>query len=500
MLIFLVSCLKLKDIVKTNMAMDYEIHEMTEFRSVFINYQFIKTIKITERVKAFLGFDIKTNEDVLIKVIKLKDARQFTCFNNRMAFDSVSDLYKILSILNVKSLPKILVNKKIQDYQVIVQTAARGVLLEEYIETATPIRCSDALSIFSQLLAPLSYLFTIKIRVSALSTKSIVVTEGSNVEIHEVDWMYFDDSIDKEYEDRHIRNLLKILRCLLVKIDKSVAQESEAIKVARGENRSCRASRLSKQSELDAYRKIQQLQAMMYNLTELFSFDQLCSLLNISERPAFRTLFILDPLVVSEIRKLGFSDFDDALVNSAFSKHFYMYRLVEDNVVRSEIRGHCKTFHHLIDHLNRAISEKGILNINRMEDSIFKVLSEREEEKFALIRARMVVLYASVTYYSSFYKCMNCVRSNDPAFVEVPIFKSGRWVDIMKVLKMARIPAWKNDDKIKIRDENVGLSVVVKLKKGAYNSAVLVFKKERGREVDFLHLVSELIELGRYTD
>ncbi|ELA41908.1 uncharacterized protein VICG_01092 [Vittaforma corneae ATCC 50505] len=459
---------------KINTAMDYELHDMMEFRSIFINYQFIKTIKIIEKMKVFQGFDIKTNEDVLIKIIKLENVGQFNCLNNRTSFDSVCDLYKILSILNVKSLPKVLINKKIQNYQVIVQTAANGMFLERYIETSTDINCTDALKIIAQLLVLLNYLSTMKIRVSEFSIKSIVMDEGNNVKIYEIDWMYFDDSIDSQYENRHVRNLLKILRYILMKSDKNATQANAHItniKMAQSKNHGRKSSRLSKQAELDAYRKIQLLQTMMYNSTDILTFSHLNNILNISESPVFRNLFILDSLVVSEIHKLGFSDFDGTLANSAASKHFYLYRLVEDNVVRSEIRGHCKTFHHLMDHLNKAISEKGILNINRMEDSIFRVLSEQEEEKFTLIRNRMLVLYEGLSYYSSFYKCMSCAGSNDLAFIEIPIFNYERWFDILKTLKMAKIPAWRNDDKIKIRDESVGLSIVVKLKKKTYNSA-----------------------------
>jgi len=442
--------------------MNRDICDKTEFRSIFIGYQIIKALKITSRMRVLQGFDIKTNEDVLIKMIRL-DNKVLGCCGH-LTVEPTSETHKILAILNTNTLPRVLFNKRIQNYQIIIQTAPKGIPLEEYIET-TGLTEPEVLRIFSRLFKAIYDLAAMKIRASELSMKNITVDENRKVRIYEIDWLCFDENITSEYEDRQIKCLLRMLKFILDK----TPTEDEACGI------------------------LSALKHLMTQTDQAISFSYLARLLSVSTRVVFKNVIVIDPLVVSEIKKLGLTDFNLAHVCTPDSPSFFIYRLVDENIVRLEVRERCKTHHALLDHLGRAISEKGILNINRMEDSILKALSRREEAKFTMINNRMSVIQSAIQRYSPLYWLVGCSRPGNRIFTELQLTSIDGWEEVLKAMRAVKIPTWDNGASVDVRDENVGLQIVMRLKRhGGTHSIVCM--KEKGREIDFIHMVSEIVE------
>lgn len=441
--------------------MDREICDKMEFRSIFNGYQIIKVVKMTDKFRILQGFDIKTGEDVLIKIVR-SESRTISCCSAPLP-GLTPEKYKMLAILNLGTLPKILLNKKIQNYQVIIQTTPKGTPLDEYAQNRR-VTERNALKIFTSLFKTISNLTSMKIRMSDLSMRQILVDDNCDVKIQEIDWIYFDESMGSVYEERQIDSLVKIFKFIL----------------SGGEHI----------INLDIVQQVTRKIIESKNPTFLF----MSNILEITTEQDFREIIAVDPLVLNEIKKLEFTNFDQELLNSTDNQNFFIYNLVDRNVVRSDANKGYNTCHALSIHLHRVISQKGILNINRVERSILRAVLPKEEDKVAVINKRMGVIQSAIQHKPSLKNLLRCGGRNSQMFVEVQLINSDGWHHLINAMQEMRIPMWENGDNIDVRDYDVGLSAVMRLKRHG-GSHFVVFGKERGREIDFVHLVSEIVEM-----
>lgn len=468
------------------MTMENQFIQLAEFRSFFINIQIIKSIKISDNIRIYQGIYIESKDDIYIKLIDLN--------NNSYDKNNYIDSYKILSILNLKYFPKVLINKRILNYQIIVQTIADGVSLGEL---NIFLSYTEIFKIFKELFRLILYLFNIKIKIAELQENNIFVDSNGNIKLNEITWMCFEDNINENYENIQTRSLIRIVNSLILK-------QNNDIKSIKNEE------------ELDSFVHINNLQTIASQKSRILTFEYINNTyidldnnnnyIDLNNSNINNTYIdninstyvnyvnIIDPLVLKTIDNLGFNTFNYNLINNIKSHSYHIYRLVDNNVIRSNIPGNCKNYHHLMDNLNKIRRNKNNYNINMVESYIFKTLFKKYEEKDTIIRERMAELCNLIVYPTYFYRFMNCCMSSDICFIEILSFKVEK---LKKIFKYSKYSIIYTENKIKIRDDSKELFISVKIKKKTADLVSIIFKKENGREIDFLKVISEIIEDSR---
>lgn len=427
---------------------------MTAFRSIFIEYQILKCIQATEKVKIFLGFDINTNENVKIIFIKLE------CGGTEMGYCSRTthslEMFKILSIINIRALPRISLNKKIGNYQVVVQYIKKGKELSEVNE-------NQVMMAFRDVIKTIKILYNHKIRISDISHKNILIDVNNKVNLIDIDWMYFDESINEEYQKHHIRVLLRDFEKVLnsKNVSDKIRKKFEEMTKTATDN--------SVTLNFEAILKMNMVESM------------------------FNPILFVDPVVLSEIEELHFNGFKKELINNEKSKDFYIYRLVEENIVRKKFDDCYKSILTLRDQLKRKTSKNRDLCITLEEYSLFLLLKEKEEESYSIIKKRSALLTRMIRHSSYFYGCFNCINPGQDPYVEIDIFEPETLLNILKLIRINNARVIVTNNVIKIVAEEMKLSLIVKIKQRS-NHSKIVFIKEYGREAEFVGLISELIE------
>lgn len=400
-------------------------------RSLFLNYQIIKYIKITESIKTLLAYDIKTKKDVIIRITSLERIG-----NN--------NIFSLLSILNHKTLPKIYFNQKIQNYHILIQKASEGISLIEL-----KFDMKDALKIFSQIIRLVNYLNTYRIRISELELRHIFVDKNKNVTVSEIDWVELDYKMDYKYEEEQTKQLMNILDYL----HQRASNDEYGDRVINIDTRSEKTIKI---------------------LKTLKSLSQMSNVLGITQdHPVFKDVFVVDPLVLHHIDEMNIQQFDPLLINEKLSKEYFIYRLIDENIVRESFRKQFKEIGCLLNRTKKMLdASRNSLCINEMEDSIFKALYKKEQLKKEIIKRRVEIL--NEEYPWTFRRYFGCIDDT----VNLSVF----------VLDVERFES-KIGNKIKTIDRQDGLKISMMVKRNK-----IVFNKQKGSTNDFKYLISEFIE------
>lgn len=401
-----------------------------QIRSLFLNYQLIKYLKITESVKTLLAYDVKTRENVFIKITSMERMR-----NN-----------DLVSILRYKALPKIYLCQKIQNYNILIQKASEGTSLLDL-----KIDKRDILKIFTQLVRLINYFNTYKIRISGLQLRHIYVDKNKAVTVSEIDWMEFDCRIDQRYEEEQTRLLLNILDYL----------HSKACGDGYG---SC-----STTDSISGNSKVISVDMKAEKTTKLLrtlkTLAQMMNVLGITEQTHFSDVYIADPLVLYHINQLDIRQFNPLLINEKTAAEYFIYRLVDENIVRGPSKAQFKEIKCLLNRAKKIVAaSRSSSYINKIEDSIFKALYKKEQLKKAIIKNRVDIL--AEEYPWTLKRCFGCV-DNRVVLSTYAFF----------------------DDKIKMPGRYDGL-IVSEIKR----ENRIIFSKKTGKTIDFKYLVSEFIE------
>lgn len=444
-----------------------------QLRSLFLNYQILKYLKITESTKTLLAYDIKTKKNVIIKITSTDKVKS-------------GDFHNILSILNHKTLPKVYFNQKIQNYQILVQKASEGVSLVDI-----KINKKDALKIFSQLVRLISYLCTYKIRTSGIQLRHIFVDKSKNITVSEVDSMEFDCKMDHRYEEEQMEFLLKILDYLSHKSDVDNNNNTQLDNLDNGKNTHFNKSDNNNNTHFnksdDVISVDMRSEKTIKTLKKLRSLNEMLNVLGISQdQSSFKDVHIADPLVLHHINRLDVKPFDTLQINDMAEPEYFIYRLVDENIVREPFKVEFKEIRSILNKAKKMLTENnnrinnnkitnnglntGSLCVNEMEDLIFKALFRKEQLKQEIIKRRVDILHEE--YPWSIRRYLGCL--DESVVLSVIVFDIGKE---------------KLVNKINIKEKYDGLEISETKKENK-----IVFSKKNGRTVDFKYLISEFIE------
>lgn len=496
-----------------------EYEEYGSFRTLLLNYQFMKTLKITNNSRTVQAFDISTKKDVVIKFVKdtvvgYKNTKGSTfcictkrCEGHPMysaqtlpsvelrfspslpaqketsaraydlSLDSWVNQRNILPILNHRNIVRQVFCKKFENYSVICT---------DYFSGSCPgrgLKEDDILLVVEQIVSIVSYLALMRISVSEINLRDILVDRKGEIRLIRLNRPSFEDTISSSVERRYIRSILKIF-CLLAseeKLDECACLMSIDIKgfvksLNGATPRNINNARLKS----------------IYNLlVEDCTIKSLAMACGIRQDFEFKCRLLVDPAVLSQIQSLGLPRslkeyFDPGLVNNPNKKEYYIYRLIEEN---------CTEFSasEPVEAIRRFIYERGALITNRLEDAECNAITPRERERHASIKHRVAALKDIMYYPSSLRNCMTCAKLGTKSSLDLQILKRESFFDIMKVLRQMKVSSWRIRDKIQIKEENMGLEIIISLRKNGW----ILASKEHGRDADFLHLMSELVEYSK---
>lgn len=502
---------------KKNGQEEYE--ERGYFRSLLLNYQFVKTLKISDNSRTVQAFDIATKKDVVIRFVR-NDVEEHGSIKERLScmcadryekylmcsthlfppvdlkINSASqrqkedetrdhpwiDQRKVLPVLNHRNIVRQVFCKKFGSYSAICTEYFPGSGLDRGLSE------KDILLIIEQLVSIVSYLTHMRISVSEINLRDILVDCKREVRLIRLNKPNFENKVNSSIEKRCMHSLLKILHFLVNGEERDMCHPYLVDTARDCLNKT--AARKIDSTELKS----------IYNLLvgdcTIQALVQVCGVRHDFE---FKDRLLVDPVVLLKARELGFTCsskeyFDARLVNNPSRKEYYLYRLIEENFGVFRTEKHPGTSSKLGKVTSRLTPEKVILSTNRLENAECNAITPQEREKHTSIKHRISVLRDTVYYPSSFRNCMTCAKLGTESSLDLQILKDESFFDIMKILRQMKVSSWRVKDKIKAKEESVGLEIVISLKK----SGRILVSKEHGRDIDFLHLVSELIECSRY--
>ncbi|KAM0680411.1 hypothetical protein GINT2_001471 [Glugoides intestinalis] len=446
-----------------------KMSDKASFRSIFLHYQIVKCIEVVGRTKIFSGFDIKTKSDVIIRfkeLVKDNEKLENSTLMDKRAYNCL-EKFKIMQIFNLKTFPRIFLNTRIQNYQVTIHSVEQGRSLQE-------LGGYEILRVFRELIKILNQLFTFRVRVSELSIRNICISKDNTVKITEVDWMHFDDGLDDLYENMQARRLIKSFitlfeNCKPKSKDECVLNEK-------------------------FNKKIEDLKLILKSNIEKLKFSQFIES-NI-ETLSFKPITIVDPLIIMKIEKLGVASFSSLMVNDKSRKEFYIYRLIDENIVRCDLRNYSKEIYQAQNRLKKLSMGKCEVFIEKEENDLLELLFRKEKEQTCIIKNRITAIHRKLKYYSPLYRCINCMRTDQVTYFEVQVFQYEELLKAIERIKNTTMSIWKVKEIIHIKDESIELHLVASLKK-SHPMTFILFTKKSGSDGDFIRLISEIIEAFR---
>lgn len=512
--------------LKIEESMEYDDHEVQgDFRNILLSYQFIKYLKITDNSKTFQAIDIGTKKNVKIKFIrKLKASKTeyrkpsfygHTDSQNPMHVSMSLDLqlprginndckyleskiaqYKILPILNHASLSKLIFIKNFPDFIVVCTEFYNG------HELTPSLNEEKILAILDQILHFIDYLDKNKLTISDIKINDIILDKNNQIKILKLRNPKFTDKPSAKIEKSILLSIFNILVFLLR--GKETDQSMERNGKFKASDRSETINLIEKEDEIRSYKthyslKFTDSKINNPKLKKLYDFlskgnamKQLFQAFEIVNNIKFRSFFIVDPVIMIEIKKFkGFYDnFDEESLNSPETKEYYIYRLIDGNCIENKKQMDINT-----------VEVKGFTNafdlrkyeVNQMvKNEIAKYKVENKERRISIER-RASVLWDMIYYHTKIGICLKCDQPDLKSSVSLSTIKNENSTEIIKVLKYMKVPNLKIKDKIIAKDDMVRLKIIMNLR----GSKKIIFSKEYGTDMDFLNFISEFIEVSK---
>lgn len=383
---------------------------------------------------------MKYNEDQLIKSNKMKN------FQNENDQDTI---HQIIKILDSSALPRTILEEVVSNYKVVIQEVPEGKAIAE-IENLT---ISDFFSIFNQLLNLLNLLKIAKIKIPEINGKNIVISNGGIVKMKELKNAYFVDEFD-DFE--HILILKNIFITLEPKVN---------------------------EIKTEKFKKLENFFQKETSSLQSTDLHELCKVCDFNFEFNAPSVSFVDYLVLSEIKKIGFKKFQVKNVNNKTKKEFFIYRIVEKQILKSK------------SPLISILSHEKKIQSNQLhhyvKENELKFPLVKEEQTRSIIRKRCEILNEYIQFSAPPCNLFACQSDRKLVYLEIPFFNPKKFADILKILRFLKLESWEKDNKIMIDDLSIGLSVVVCL--SLTNS--LIFYKNQGETENFVRLVSEILEI-----
>lgn len=472
-----------------------EYEEHGSFRSLLLNYQFFRTLKITERSRTVQAFDVATKRDVVIKFVKdstTKHEADHPCMINCSSLleqkegrgrclrpRSCADQHMVLSALGHRNIVRQVFYKNLGGYTIICT---------DYFPGTIPkggLREDDVLRVVEQLTSIAKYLSSTRISIAEINPHDILIDCKKNVMLMRLNQPSFEDQVTPLMERRYVDSILKIL-CFLMHGDRNACSHG-ASSNEDAAKRSDSAITININSA-----RLRRIYDMLVGRCTIQALVQAC---DIKQDYGFKSVLLVDPTVLLKIRNLGLqcSYFDPKLVNNPSRKECYLYRLVERSSIESDPADESGASGKLLEAAIRFVPEKRALATNRLEHAECNAITRQEREKHASIKHRIGVLRDMVQHPSSLRNFMTCAKLGTRSLLYLQILKGDSFFDLMRVLRRMKVSSWRVKDVIRVKEEDMGLEIAISLCKNEW----VLLSKEHGREVDFLHLASELIESSK---
>jgi hypothetical protein len=270
-------------------------------RSIFMNYHLVEILDSNDNYKSIKSVEIKSMRNVIIKIESKEGCEDIKIDES----ESKSRSFKnILKLLHNKILPEVFLLTNIKNYKISISEFPEGKTLFE-LEKLT---ISEFFSFFEQFLDFLNFLSSSKIKISEIKLEDLIINSNGILKLKNMKYAYFDENYD-EYS--------------LFPLVKSAY---DFLKLKIKENKTWRFKNLEIFFELQKNGKISEI----FNICK--DSGQNCNAPHAFVANSFK-IILVDFLVIDEIIKAGFKITNYNLINDQSKKEYYIYRLVEQNLL-----------------------------------------------------------------------------------------------------------------------------------------------------------------------